>query len=96
MGEPMTHIAGLDVIVEDRYLRQRCAWCDAILMDYDLSTIAVPVGQDPGIGAWKVGELVHVDGGISHVLAEATLPDDFCGWAVLATPERIIGGAPGG
>ena len=40
----VVHIAGNDVQVGSR-LRQRCAWCGAVLVDYDLANIAVPVGQ---------------------------------------------------
>lgn len=43
MTGAVTHIAGLDVQV-GRYLRQRCAWCGAMLSDYDLARVAVPEG----------------------------------------------------
>lgn len=63
---PIVHIAGPDVQVDSR-LRQRCAWCGAILGDYDLDRIAVPEGQDPRPGMWPVCELIEVDGGASWV-----------------------------
>lgn len=56
----VVHIAGPDVRVGDQ-LRQRCAWCGALLQDYDLARLAVPVGQDPTPALWPVGELVDVD-----------------------------------
>ena len=57
----LIHIAGSDVHVNS-LLRQRCAWCGATLIDYDLDRIAVPEGQDPTPATWPVGALVAVDG----------------------------------
>jgi hypothetical protein len=76
----VVHIAGLDVQVGDQ-LRQRCAWCGAVLIDYALARIAVPVGQDPRPGTWAVGALVEVDGPMSVVVSHedgAQLPDNAC------------------
>lgn len=74
------HIAGLDVRVNQR-LRQRCAWCGAVLLDYDLSNVAVPVGQDSMPGIWPFGQTVLVDGNLS-VLVEyeegTPLPEGAC------------------
>jgi hypothetical protein len=64
LGDPVTtitHFAGLKVQVGTR-LRQRCAWCGAMLADYDLQRIAVPLGQDPTPGMWAPEELVRVEG----------------------------------
>lgn len=44
------------------HIRQRCAWCGAVLLDYALDRIAVPEGQDPRPATWPVGDLVEVDG----------------------------------
>ena len=61
------HIAGLDVQVGAR-LRQRCAWCGAVLLDYDLTRVARPLepGEDPDAewrpATWEAGALVEVDG----------------------------------
>lgn len=53
-------------------LRQRCGWCGAVLIDVDLSAIAMPIEQaekvDPddgtgGVGAWETGAFVAHDGG---------------------------------
>lgn len=78
----VTHIAGTVVTVEDRYLRQRCSWCGAILVDYDLTHLAytsdTPVEQRHP-ATWPVGQLVTVDGGLSFVLDEGVgLPDWSC------------------
>jgi hypothetical protein len=76
----VTHIAGADILIGDRRLRQRCSWCGAVLLDYDLATVAV-AGDDPSPPAtWPVGRLVRVDGAMSTVLEETEeLPDDACG-----------------
>lgn len=75
------HIAGPDIQVGAQ-LRQRCAWCGAVLLDYALDRIAVPAGQDPRPGTWPAGELVAVDGNASYVVAHEDgqqLPDGACG-----------------
>jgi len=77
----VVHIAGVDVHINQR-LRQRCAWCGAVLLDYDLATIAVPVGQDPHPATWPVGELISVDGGLSFTVEHVDggpLPEGSCG-----------------
>ncbi len=56
------HIAGADVLIGERWLRQRCSWCGAKLLDYDLAMIATPVGQDPTPATWPIGGLVRVEG----------------------------------
>lgn len=80
---PVTHVAGSDVTIGGRRVRQRCSWCGATLLDYDLANVAVQVvpGEDPKPPLpWPVGRLVRVDGGISFVLDETDeLPDDACG-----------------
>lgn len=103
MGQ--VHIAGLDVQIGAQ-LRQRCGWCGAVLVDVDLSTIAVAVHPDQPAAApyptWKVGSLVLVDGGLSMSVAHndgdqmppeacAQLPHDVTG----ARRGRTVGtGAP--
>lgn len=76
----VVHIAGAFVAL-DQLLRQRCAWCGAILIDYNLAEVAVPVGQEGAPGVWPVGELIVVDGNLSaqvpHVDGDP-LPDDAC------------------
>ena len=77
----MSHIAGVYVQVGG-HLRQRCAWCGAVLLHYDLTNLAVPVGQDPTPATWPVGGLVRVDGAMTVAVEHvdgAPLPDDACG-----------------
>lgn len=76
----LVHIAGNDVQIGNR-LRQRCAWCGAVLVDYDLDRVAVPEGQDPRPATWPVAELVAVDGPASWVVEHEDgqpLPDNAC------------------
>lgn len=76
----VVHFAGPDVAV-DALLRQRCAWCGAVLVDYDLRRVAVPVGQDEKTpGTWPVGALVQVDGPMSQLVepVPGQLPDHAC------------------
>lgn len=79
---PVTHIAANDVTIGGRRLRQRCAWCGAVLLDYDLARVAVQVepGEEPRPPAtWPVGALVRVDGHYSAALEDTDeLPDDAC------------------
>lgn len=63
----MIHIAGPDITIGP-LLRQRCAWCGAVLVDYDLTRIAVPEGQDPTPATWPVGALVVVNGPSSRLV----------------------------
>lgn len=74
------HIAGADVQVGP-LLRQRCAWCGALLQDYDLGRVAVPAGQDPRPALWPMGVLVAVDGPASWIVEHqdgAELPPTAC------------------
>lgn len=76
----LVHIAGPDIRVDAR-LRQRCAWCGTVLLDYALDRIAVPAGQDPTPATWPVGDLVAVDGHASWIVAHVDgqpLPDGAC------------------
>ncbi|WP_304452882.1 hypothetical protein [Nocardiopsis sp. YSL2] len=79
--EPGTvHIAGLLLDIPP-HLRQRCAWCGLTLIDYDLTRIAVPEGQDPTPATWPVGGLVAVDGNASWQVdlpEDRRLPDAAC------------------
>lgn len=76
----VVHIAGPNVTVGP-LTRQRCAWCGALLLDYDLDRIAVPAGQDPAPGMWPVGALVWVDGHVAAIVDHAggnVLPSEAC------------------
>lgn len=77
----VVHIAGLETQVGG-HLRQRCAWCGALLVDYALDRVAVPAGQDPRPATWPAGGLVEVDGNISIVVPHEDgqqLPANACG-----------------
>lgn len=63
----VVHIAGNWVEVGP-FLRQRCAWCGATLLDYNLNLIAVPIGQDPRPATWPAGELIAVDGHANYTV----------------------------
>lgn len=78
----VTHIAANEVTIGANRLRQRCAWCGAVLLDYDLERVGVAVepgevAESPAV--WPMGRLVRVFGGQSYVLPDANeLPDDAC------------------
>lgn len=78
----VTHIAGQTVTIDGRYLRQRCAWCGAIIEDVDLTTIAVAVveGEEPpGYPTWPSGHMVLVDGGYTVDLGTSgETPPEAC------------------
>jgi hypothetical protein len=83
----VTHIAAQPIVVSGRRQRQRCAWCGAVLIDYDLARVAVKVepGQVPQPpSTWEVGVLVRVVGGYSSVVdpefvnGEPQLPENSC------------------
>lgn len=66
-------------------LRQRCAWCGAVLADYDLTRLAVfpapPPGQEVRPAMWGVQDLIRVDGNAYMVVDHeegADLPADAC------------------
>ena len=76
----MIHIAGVDITIGP-LIRQRCGWCGALLIDYDLTRIAVPAGQDPRPATWPVGDLVEVDGNLTTIVPHADgdkLPAEAC------------------
>jgi hypothetical protein len=73
----MTHIAGMHINVNDRFIRQRCAWCGEILVDEDLLKVMVIGGCD-GLGLFEVGAFVRVDGRFSSVVNQKTIPHDCC------------------
>jgi len=72
----MTHIAGLGITIQGRYMRQRCAWCGLVLLDYDLAEIASIDGSPPRF--WEVSKQVEVDGNMSALVAGDDLPADAC------------------
>jgi hypothetical protein len=79
----ITHIAGQRIII-DNFVRQRCAWCGAVLVDQDVTHIAVmtsddPGVHDPGVPTWPVGALVTLDGNAAWVVEGNRMPADACG-----------------
>ncbi len=79
----VVHIAGPALRVGD-HLRQRCLWCGAVLVDHDLTNIAVPDGECTcGPATWGDGDLVAVHGAASWVVppveAGEPLPEGACG-----------------
>lgn len=81
----VTHIAGQNITVMGRYVRQRCSWCGAVLVDDDLACVMVPEGSDRGPFHFPVGRLVRVEGNVVrhfHVLPDdERLPADSCALA---------------
>lgn len=87
MSTTETHLAGPAITVDGRYMRQRCSWCGAVLLDYDLANVGVPEGQD-GPSGWALDAMIRQSdhGAVSYVVEperSATgdgvkLPDDSC------------------
>lgn len=84
MDGTIIHIAGLDVQVGAQ-LRQRCSWCGAVLLDYDLTRVASVVAPGEvwsGPSTWPVGALIETDGCMSSVVEhdpdKDVLPDACC------------------
>lgn len=80
----LIHLAGIPAHI-DTHLRQRCAWCGAVIIDVDLATVAVQVreGEEPApYPTWEVGGFVLIDGGvhatIEHVERLRDLPEASC------------------
>lgn len=75
---PVVHIAGL-VINLGGHLRQRCAWCGAVLDDVDLVFTAVPIEQaGQPWPSWPEGGLVAVLGNVRWVSESDPLPVGLC------------------
>ncbi len=89
----VTHIAGLEVTINDRYLRQLCGWCGYELIDYDLTAIAMATSEDepnPKPTVWPAGRLIRIEGNLTTVLERDTpLPNDGCMASVWLRPEDI-------
>ncbi|MFJ5984342.1 hypothetical protein [Lentzea sp. NPDC092896] len=91
----LVHIVGTVITVGQR-IRQCCAWCGTTLLDYDLTRIAVPVGQDATSPAtFPPGALLEIDGNCKAVLAtegDMLLPDNACALTNLtaATEQQAL------
>lgn len=85
MTPSIVHIAGLDVAVDGR-LRQRCAWCGALIEDVDLRNVGVMVDpaepdKTPSLPSWPVGALLGFADGATWVIEYSTgdtLPAQSC------------------
>ena len=77
------HIAG-HVIEVGPYLRQRCGWCGAVLIDVDVRQAMYPTStpvEDRTPGTWETGAIVRIDGVMSSVVEHEDgepVPDDCC------------------
>jgi hypothetical protein len=81
------HIAGTQVKVGCR-VRQRCAWCGAVLDDVDLHAVAVPVDQPAGgFPEWRPGSLVAIDDGVRWIVNHKDGDDVPDGCCVSIDPE---------
>jgi len=74
----VTHIAGIHINMDDRFIRQRCAWCGEVLIDEDISKIAFIGDSDSVLNVWPVGAFVRVDGRFSSVVEQQQIPHDCC------------------
>lgn len=88
----VTHIAGPDITISGEYgeyLRQRCGWCGAVLLEYDLTRVAVPAGTDPRPATWPANSLVTIDGHAAIAMGNVDrLPDDACARNPATLPGR--------
>lgn len=78
----VVHIVGTVVDVGPR-TRQCCAWCGVVLLNYDLTRLAMPLDQDAGLALFPPGALLLVDGNCKAVVAHEDgdpLPDNACAW----------------
>ena len=82
MSRTITHVAGMDVTWNGgRYLRQRCAWCGAILIDIDLFATSGVAGRATRYPRWAAGALVTMDGAMASTVlpgADGAVPEDAC------------------
>jgi hypothetical protein len=63
----MIHFAGIDVQI-GQLIRQRCSWCGAVLADYNLALVAVPIGQPGPPAMWPAGALVEMEGNAAWIV----------------------------
>lgn len=86
-----THFASIPIFVHGRYVRQRCGWCGAVLVDVDLDGTTVPKpppGLLPNVQLYEPGVLVRLFDDLPSfdptrlsglVLPDRRIPDDCCG-----------------
>ncbi len=73
----LTHIVGPPVEI-DGHLRQRCAWCGAVLDDVELAgVVSIETGEEPRpYPTWPEGAQLRVDGGLRAVVQESEIEQD--------------------
>ncbi len=78
-----SHIAAQPVEIGP-HLRQRCAWCGTVLLDYDLRklaylTVTPPEERKPS--TWPAGEIIRRNGHLSETVEHKQgdpVPADCC------------------
>lgn len=74
MAEPVAHVAGIELTVDGKHMRQRCSWCGVVLIDQNLELVAVQMPEDgsdpPPVRAWPAGEWVDVEPGHMRLLGD--------------------------
>lgn len=99
MQDPVTHIAGSFVMVDERYLRQRCAWCGHTLIDVDKvdTQMNVPAGKTFAEvhGTWDVGSLVEADEVVQRLqqTLDGSVPANSCMRTHKPTPLILVEGS---
>lgn len=89
------HVAGPPIQV-DSWLRQRCSWCGAVIINQNLELTAVPVEPDGSAASyptWEMGAVVAIDGGLSYVVAAPTEEfrmDDYQACCISLDPEVTV------
>jgi hypothetical protein len=81
MNTAIVHFVGPDIRIDDKRMRQRCAWCGTLLLEYDLDRIQVPVGQRQGMARFEVGTLLEVYEGMRQLISHKPgdkLPPNTC------------------
>ncbi len=78
----VTHIAGPVLTWDGRYIRQRCSWCGAVLIDVDITRLRV-VGDDRDVATWPFEAFVRCSGGsVSSVVKGGPVSEDPLAHAV--------------
>ena len=91
MPDRIIHIAGHGVQIGTKY-RQRCAWCEYVLIDGDLSCEMVAPGCDPtGPRYFELCSLVEVitDGNVRSTTIVAHSGEDLPPGTCAAPPRKL-------
>jgi hypothetical protein len=96
----LVHSAGVELTVNG-VVRQRCQWCGALLIEYDLANVQVMVEPDGSLrppGVFEPSAQVAVNGGASWVVpkepstvheGEWVIPENFCALLDPTSPASI-------